>query len=162
RSGGGATSCRASARRGPPRPGHAGDGRAPGAAPHPGAVPRLAGRGALRVRALDDGRGGPGSGGPPLRAAGDRPERAGPRAADGAAAAAGHDAALRAIVAHGLLNSGSVVGTAAATLDEAWAELSDTMRRRLLRMILEHNAHITTVLDGLARGLPLEALLAVP
>lgn len=76
--------------------------------------------------------------------------------------AVGHDPALMAIIAHGLLNSGSVVSTAAATLDDAWAELSDSMRRRLLQMILEHNAHITTVLDGLARGLPLEALLAVP
>ncbi|MGK2947283.1 MAG: hypothetical protein ACSLFP_01800 [Acidimicrobiales bacterium] len=80
----------------------------------------------------------------------------------GPAAAEGHDAALLAIVAHGLLNSGSVVSTAAATLDEAWAELSDGMRRRLIQMILEHNAHITKVLDGLARGLPLEALLTVP
>ena len=77
-------------------------------------------------------------------------------------AESGHDAALLAIVAHGLLNSGAVVSTAAATLDEAWAELSDGMRQRLLRMILEHNGHITTVLDGLARGLPLEVLLTVP
>jgi hypothetical protein len=72
------------------------------------------------------------------------------------------DRAALAIVAHGLLEDTAVVGTAAAMLLDQWEELGEPMRRRLVKMILENNAHVTWVLDGLARGVPLDALRAVP
>jgi hypothetical protein len=76
--------------------------------------------------------------------------------------AGGPDRAALAIVTHGLLEDTAVVGTAAAMLLDQWDELGATMRQRLLQMILENNAHVTWVLDALARGLPLDALRAVP
>jgi hypothetical protein len=66
------------------------------------------------------------------------------------------------IVAHGLLEDTAVVGTAVAMLVDQWEELEPALRQRLLKMILEHNAHVTWVLDALARGVPLERLRAVP
>jgi hypothetical protein len=72
------------------------------------------------------------------------------------------DRAALAIVTHGLLEDTAVVSTAAAMLLDQWEELGEPMRRRLLKMILENNAHVTWVLDALARGVPLDALRAVP
>jgi hypothetical protein len=66
-----------------------------------------------------------------------------------------------AIVAHGLLGDAAVVGSAATTLSEHWERLEADVRSQLLRMIVDHARHVSQVLDGLARGLPLQALLAV-
>ena len=74
----------------------------------------------------------------------------------------GPDPALMAILAHGLLSDSAVIGTAASMLEELWDSLAPALRGRLLRMISEHAGHLTEVLDGLARGLPLDVILSVP
>jgi hypothetical protein len=71
------------------------------------------------------------------------------------------DPVLMAIIAHGLLGDTAVVGSAALTLSEHWERLEPTVRDTLLRMIVDHSNHVAEVLDSLARGLPLQALLAV-
>jgi hypothetical protein len=71
------------------------------------------------------------------------------------------DPVLMAIVAHGLLGDAAVVGSAAQTLSEHWDRLDPGVRSQLLRMIVDHAHHVSEVLDGLARGLPLQARLAV-
>ena len=66
-----------------------------------------------------------------------------------------------AVVAHGLLNSMTVISGAAATLKEEWSGLAPESRDVLLGMIQSQARHVTAMLADLARGLPAEVVQAL-
>jgi signal transduction histidine kinase len=66
-----------------------------------------------------------------------------------------------AVVAHGLLNSMTVISGAAATLKEEWSGLAPESREMLLGMIQSQARHVTAMLADLARGLPPEMVHAL-
>ena len=63
-----------------------------------------------------------------------------------------------AVVAHGLLQSVTVIRGAAATLKEVWADLPVNERDRLLERLDSQAAHVGEVLTDLVQMLPSAAL----
>ena len=63
-----------------------------------------------------------------------------------------------AVVAHGLLQSVTVIRGAAGTLKDRWAELPDVERDRLLENLDSQAAHLGEVLSDLVQMLPSRAI----
>jgi hypothetical protein len=59
-----------------------------------------------------------------------------------------------AVIAHGLLNSMSVVVSGVTTLRDRWSGLSPTARDDLFERVLKHAVFVTDVLKDVTRGLP--------
>ena len=68
-----------------------------------------------------------------------------------------HDEAAG-VVAHGLLNTMTVISGAAELLRTEWASISEERRRDMLRLIELHVAEASQALVGIVQGLPPEAL----
>ena len=64
------------------------------------------------------------------------------------------DDASVAVVAHGLLNSVTVIRAAASLLDTYWERLDDGQRREMVMDIVRHIDLIGGVLGDLVKGLP--------
>jgi hypothetical protein len=65
---------------------------------------------------------------------------------------------LAAVVAHGLLNTLTVIGGAAELLRTEWATIGSTRRDELFALIEVHVGEAAEALRGLVLGLPPEAL----
>lgn len=63
-----------------------------------------------------------------------------------------------AVVAHGLLQSVTVIRGSASTLKEHWADLPDVERERLLERLDSQAAHVGEVLSDLVQMLPSAAI----
>ena len=63
-----------------------------------------------------------------------------------------------AVVAHGLLQSVTVIRGVAATLKDAWADLPDGERDHLLERLDSQAAHVGDVLSDLVQMLPSAAI----
>ncbi|HZQ28707.1 MAG TPA: hypothetical protein VFA94_13505 [Acidimicrobiales bacterium] len=62
------------------------------------------------------------------------------------------------VVAHGLLNTMTVISGAAEILRTEWEHISSSRRHELFQLIELHAAEASEALGSIARGLPTEAL----
>ncbi|GAC1528685.1 MAG: hypothetical protein NVS3B12_01000 [Acidimicrobiales bacterium] len=81
----------------------------------------------------------------------------GPAPAAGADALDGHLDSISGVVAHGLLNSMSVVVGTMTTLADHWTRIDDAARSDLLTRGIEQALFVTDTLRDLVMGLPLGA-----
>lgn len=68
---------------------------------------------------------------------------------------------LMAVVAHGLLNSMAVIGTALRALDRPGPEVDQSQREVLTRLALEQTDHVISVLQDLMRSISPEVITAL-